>query len=144
VFAPTPSSLEHAVGDFGRFSEVINQQIALVEMDGTVREGIVQAASASELTMRFGSGEKTFQRDVIASAERLRDRRVDGTIKGAIFGTVMGLLVAQAYQDNAGAAILGSAVVYAGLGFALDAAQTHREPIYRGTPKAAAKISFRF
>ena len=146
VFAPGSSASDGALEDFARLATAVNSEIAIVDTDGAVREGILRSVSASELTMQFGSGERTFSRDAIASAERLRDRRLDGTIKGAIFGAVIGLLMSQAYEGGAGAgsAFLASVAIYSGIGYAFDAAQTHREPIYRGPAKPAAKISLRF
>jgi hypothetical protein len=142
----TPHSSERALSDFGRFEKAVNTEIAIVDMDGTVREGILRSVSASELTMEFGASQRIFQRDAIASGERLRDGRLDGTIKGAIFGLLIGVLTSQAYDSGRDAApvFLGSVAVYAGLGYAFDAAQTHRQPIYRGAPTPAAKIALRF
>jgi hypothetical protein len=96
----------------------------------------------------LGGGTKTFSRRVVASAERLRDGRKDGAIKGAIFGAVMGLIVIP-FSDSSGesvGAIATSAALYSGIGWALDASQSHREPLYRSAPAPAAgvKLSVRF
>ena len=89
--------------------------------------------------MRFQSGERVFQRAEVASAERLKDGRRDGAIKGAIFGAIVGILAIQG-TDTRGqstAAFIGSAAIYSAAGFGLDAAFTHRQPIFRARPATA-------
>jgi len=142
---PTPKASAKTLADFARFNKAVGQEITIVDLDGNVREGVLKSLSSSDLTMQFGSGERTFSRDAIASGERMRDGTVDGAIKGAIFGGVVGLMMA-GYDDGSGAAIvLTSVAVYSGIGWAIDASQTHREPLYRGRlPKPALKISWRF
>ena len=134
------------VADFTRFSQSIGKQIAIVDREGIVREGRLASATADELTMDFSGTQKTFARDAIASGERLRDGRLDGTIKGAIFGLVAGLYVAAEVPDQGKAtAILTGMAIYGSIGWGLDAAQNHREPIYRAPkPAPALKVSLRF
>jgi len=148
AIGPAPKASEATLADFSRFSKALNTAIALVDRDGTVREGILVASTIDDVTMRFGSGTKTFARADVMSAERLRDGRKDGAIKGAIFGALMGLLAAPLYEDGQqqAAGFVTAVALYGGIGWALDAAQNHREPIYRGTlaPAPAVKLSLRF
>jgi hypothetical protein len=39
---------------------------------------------------------------------------------------------------------IGSIVVHSGIGFALDAMQTHRETLYRAPPKTPMSLTFQF
>jgi hypothetical protein len=58
----------------------------------------------------------------------------------------MGLLISEAY-DSGASGFVGSVAIYGGIGYLLDAAQTHREAVYRGpvtAPALGAKLSFRF
>jgi hypothetical protein len=60
----------------------------------------------------------------------------------------MGLVLGQGYDLSAGD-WLGWVSAYAGIGWAIDAAQTHRQPIYRVPGSSAAakptvKMSLRF
>lgn len=151
LFTLGPKSSDAALADFSKFSSAINKPIALVDRDGTVREGVLTNATGDDVTMRFGSGTRSFARADVVSAERLRDGSKDGALKGALFGALVGLLMAQAYDSDADAynGFLGSVVVYTGIGWALDAAQTHRQPIYRVPASSAAakpsvKMSLRF
>jgi hypothetical protein len=148
AFGPGPKPSEQALADFSRFSNAVGTEISLVDRDGTVREGLIAGATADEVTMKFGSGSRAFPRVDIVSAERLRDGRKDGAIKGAIFGAVLGLIVVPFYETS-GQKVGGVAsmmALYSGIGWALDASQTHRETIYRSAaaPAGAVKISLRF
>jgi hypothetical protein len=148
TFAPAPQPSESTLADFSRFSKTIATRISLVERDGTVREGTVSAISADAVTLMFGIGERTFQKTEIFSAERLRDSSKDGALRGVLFGAFMGLVLGQGYDLSAGD-WLGWVSAYAGIGWAIDAAQTHRQPIYRVPGSSAAakptvKMSLRF
>jgi hypothetical protein len=150
IVAPSSQPGERELTDFERFSKAIGREIALVDRDGTVREGLLEGATADHVTMRFGSGATTFTRAAIVSAERLRDGRKDGAIKGAIFGAVAGIFAMQGFDSASEgmAGWAGSVAFYSAVGWALDAAQTHREPIYRAQPSGVApppvKLTLRF
>jgi hypothetical protein len=149
TIGPNPKTPDHVLADFSRLVKAEGVEIALVDRDGTVREGVLASAGADQLTMQFGAGQKTFARTEVVTAERLRDGRKDGVIKGAIFGAITGLFAMQGFNkpEEGLAAFAGSVAVYSAIGYALDAAQTHREPIYRaaGTPAPPpVKISLRF
>jgi len=154
TIAPVPGPPSHVLADFSRFSSAIDREIAIVDVEGTVREGTVTTVTADDVTLRFGSGVKVFPRASVTSAERLRDGRLDGAVKGAIFGAILGLLTMQAYESTGErfGAWAGSTAIYGGIGYALDAAQTHRQPIYLAPASAAAattitaslKLSLRF
>jgi hypothetical protein len=140
---------DHA--DFSRFTKAIGAEIAIVDRDGIVREGLVTAASADELTLNFSGVEKTFARDAVASGERLKDGTRDGFIKGAIFGAVAATVAMQGYNSqgstrgNMAAGWVSAVAVYGGIGWLIDAAQTNREPIYRSAaPAPSLKLSMRF
>jgi hypothetical protein len=147
TLGPGPGTPEHVLNDFSRFSRAIGSQVSLVDVDGTVREGLVIAATENEVAMRFGAGTRTFSRPVIESAERLRDGRKDGAIKGAIFGAVIGLIVTPFYETT-GQKLGGfatSVAIYSGMGWGLDAAQNHRQAIYKAkAPSTGVKVSLRF
>jgi hypothetical protein len=129
-----------ALEDFSRLSKALNTDISLVEADGTVREGKLVAAGPDGVTMQFASGTRAFKVDQIASAERLKDGVGDGALKGAIFGVFLGLVTHSTRADF----WVSSIAVYSGIGLALDAAQTHRETLYRAPPRPSLSLSFRF
>ena len=146
---PGPKPSERGLADVSRLVKAIDTEIALVDRDGTVREGLVTAVSADDVTLRFGSGSRAFPRVDVVSAERLRDGKKDGAIKGAIFGAVIGLILTPYYDTSSqkAAGVATSTAVYSAIGWALDASQTHREPIYRAVvpaPAGSVKMSVRF
>jgi hypothetical protein len=126
--------------DFSRLSKALNTDISLVEADGTVREGRLVAAGPDGVTMKFAAGTRVFRADQITSAERLKDRVGDGALKGAIVGVFLGLVTQSTRADF----WFSSIAIYSGIGFALDAAQTHRETLYRAPPRPSMSLSFRF
>jgi hypothetical protein len=121
------------LADFSRMSKAIHMEVALIDSSGVIREGRLIAATADALTLATPSGQRSFQRAEIAGAERIRDGRRDGLIKGMVFGAVTGIFAVQGLRTPAQgvAAWFGSIAIYGGVGWALDAAQTHREPLYR-------------
>jgi hypothetical protein len=147
AIAPAPGPSEKRLADFSRFSGAIGAPIAIIDRDGTVREGRLSAAAADSVTVMFSGGERSFSQPVIASAERLKDGVKDGFIKGAIFGAVVGVFALPGYDSRGGAVAgyLGSVAVYGLIGTAIDASQRHREPLYRApVPAPAMKVSVRF
>ena len=116
-----------------------------------MREGIVTEATAEEVKVRFDSGVKSYSRASVASAESLRDGRIDGVIKGALFGFVVGALASQGCESAERCHTWALGLVTGGVGYLLDAAETHRQPLYRAQaqraaakPKPALSLSFRF
>lgn len=148
LFGPSQKTPDEKLADFSRFAAAEGTNIALVDQEGTVREGLLLSTTADAVTMKFGRGERVFERSAIASAERLRDNSRDGAIKGALFGSLLGLVMAGAYSTGNDAEIfLTHVALYGGIGWALDAAQTHRQPIYLAKPQPpapAVKLALRF
>ena len=145
TITPVPGPSARTLTDFTRFSKAVGAPIAIIDRDGTVREGRLSAATADSVTVAFGGGERVFSAAAVASAERLKDGLKDGFIKGALFGAVVGILAGQGY-DSPGAATagwFGSVAIYGLIGTAIDASQKHREPIYRAAAPAM-KVSVRF
>jgi hypothetical protein len=153
---PDARTSGHQVDDFSKFTTAIGAEIAIVDRDGIVREGVLTDVSADSLTMSFSGVPKTFSRDVVASGERLKDGSRDGFVKGAIFGAIAGALFMQGYDSydgrrgNMAAGWLSGVAVYGGIGWLIDAAQNHREPIYKAvpvvttSPTAGVKLTLRF
>lgn len=145
AFAPTSQPSATALADFSRLSKAAGQGIALVDLDGTVREGLLILATDEALTMRFAGGDRIFSRSTVTSAERLRDGNRDGAIKGALFGALIGAIAAQFDAGSSGEVFFKSVAVYGGIGWMLDASQKHRQPIYRAAaPEPSLKVSLRF
>lgn len=149
LMLPAQQPSTETLGDFSRFSKAIGREIAIVDVGGTVRQGIVRAVTSDDVTLDFGSGSRAFPRSEVASAERLRDSRVDGAVKGALIGTLLGFMVAEYYDGTFQklSVVTRSVALYGAIGYGLDAANTHREPLYRAAAPVAApsvKMAFRF
>lgn len=149
--APMPGPPAKALADFSRISRALNQQIALVDADGTKHEGVLTAADGDQVSVKLGSATKTFSRANIASAERKGDGRIDGVVKGALFGFVIAALASQGCDDTTRCHPWRLVAATAGVGYWFDAEETHSRPLYRAPamiaaakPKPALSLSFRF
>jgi hypothetical protein len=141
------------LADPSRIAQAIKQEIALTDTAGIVREGVVVDVGPEGVTMRLDSGIRSFAFSQIASAERLKDGRLDGVAKGLLWGVVLGLLPNQGYTSQESAlgewarAVAGFGVI----GYLLDAAETNREALYRsptsststGGPALASTVALR-
>jgi hypothetical protein len=145
--APAKQPSAETLADFARFSKAVGREIAIVDRDSLYQEGTLTAASHAAVSVRIGSSTTTFKRDAVMSAERLRDSRKDGVIKGALFGALLGALASQGYtsEARANAGLRKSVAACAAIGWALDAAESNRVPIYRApAPAPKLKLSLRF
>lgn len=149
--APMPWPPAKALADFSRISRALDQQIALVEADGTEHQGVLTAADGDQVSVRLRSGTKTFSRANIASAERKGDGRIDGVVKGALFGFVIAALASQGCDDTTRCHTWKLVAATAGIGDWFDAEETHSRPLYRAPvlmatpkPKPALSLSVRF
>jgi hypothetical protein len=122
---PTPVRSAHKLEDFSRLSRAIGERILLIDPSGVVREGVLAGATADGVMMRFGSVTQTFPRAEVASAERLKDSPADGVLKGMLFAALCG------WGDTGASAYLAGIAVFGGIGYLIDAGESHREPLYR-------------
>lgn len=149
IVGPRPEPPPARLADFTRVATAVGADVVVVETDGLVREGRLVAADADSATLRFAAATRQIPRTAIASADRRRDGWKDGLIKGALLGLAVGVGFSQAYEDGGPRyhAIASSVAFYGAAGAALDAAQSHREPLYRaptGAPPPAAKPKWSF
>ena len=153
TIAATPARAQ-GLGDFSRFSKAIDKQIALVNTDGTVREGVIVAAGPDSVTMQLGSGTRSFANGQIASADRMKDGRDDGVFKGALWALLFASLGSQGLtsSDNKFLYFVEAMALGGAIGYALDAGETNRQPLYRAPAQQTAapkqklglSLSFRF
>jgi hypothetical protein len=151
MVAPVPGAPDSVLADFSRFSKVVNTRIAIVDQDGTVHEGVVTEANLDAVKVRADSGLKSFSRASVASAERLRDGRIDGVLKGALFGLVIFGIASQGCDSTTRCHTGALIATTAGIGYVLDAMESHRPPLYRAQAQREAgklnptlSLSFRF
>jgi hypothetical protein len=146
VLIPTPQPSADTLMNFSRLSKAFGHEIALVDRNGTVREGRLVATTVDAATMEFASGTQVFTRDEITSVTRLKDSTRDGLIKGLLAGALLSAYVmGQLGADGSGGMFLRATAAYGVMGWALDAANKNRQPVYRAPAKGAAvKLTLRF
>lgn len=129
----TPGARPQRLADFSRFSESLNKKIALVDIDGAVREGVLVAAGPKGVTIKLASDTRFFAIDQIATAEKMTDGRDDGVAKGVLWGLLFVSMGSQGLTDSADALLYfaGTVAVFGTLGYALDAAESNRQLFYR-------------
>ena len=149
--APLPGPPAKALTDYSRISKAINKQILLVETDGTVHEGVLTAVTGDQVSVRSAAGERTISRANVFSAARKGDGRIDGVVKGALFGFVISAFASQGCNDTTRCPPWRLVAGTAAIGYWLDAEETHSRPLYRapGQPKAvepqpSLSVSVRF
>ena len=145
VLGPMQERADRQLEDFSRLSRAIGKDVALVDRNGVVREGIVEAATADDVTLRLGSATQVFPRAGIASAERLKDSKINGAVTGALVGLFVVALSGQGYSDPPPRHVPWLWVAgFAGAGYVIDAAQG--KPLYRAPelPAPTLKVSLRF
>ena len=144
IFVATPAAHAQGLEEFSNISRAIGKEVSVVDRSGLIREGIVEAATADQVTLRVGSAMQSFARAEIASAERMKDESSDGAIKGALWGLALILVPNQGGFSFTGYA--GAVAVFAAAGYLIDAGESNRQPLYRA-PSASAptlKLSWRF
>ena len=147
VFVAVPVQAQ-GLEDFASFSRAIGKEVSIVDSSGLLHEGIIEAATADAVTLRFGSATQSFPRAQIASGERIKDESSDGAIKGALWGLLLIILPNQGWNST-GDWFKGSCVIVTTFtvgGYLLDAAESHRQPLYRAAAASAPtlKMSWRF
>ena len=141
---PGPQPADSLI-DFSRLARAQGAQISLTDLEGLVLEGTLTSAGADALTMEFGNRQRVFTKDSIASADRVPDRAIDGLIKGALFGVLLGFVAASEPGDRTD--FVCPFLMSSAIGWWIDDAKRNREPIYRASPKTlqpAVRLSLRF
>ena len=146
IFLPSPEQRAHRLEDFSRLSRAVGKEVSLVDRSGLIHEGIVEAATVDGVTLRVGSATVSFPRAEVASAERVKDGRIDGAIRGALIGAVLTGLGSQGCVSATACPFWRPVAVYAVAGYLLDASESNPQPLFRAPSASAAtlKVSFRF
>ena len=133
VPAPPPSADQLA--DFTRLAKAVDEEVYVV--DSTGQERRVTLLEAGDQAVRFMVGQQTLEmsRDAIIRVDRVRDRNLDGIIKGALFGLLIGG-IAEANTSSNGGYLLRGALAYGSIGYLLDVGHVARQPVYRATVSA--------
>lgn len=140
LFSPFPHLDPAKLAEFDRVLKGIGADVYIVDVNGTERVGRLMGATRSGLRLRVAAGELSIDKDAVAEVDRRRDSSLDGAIKGAVLGALMGMLA----DGGNNRLWLTSTAVYAGIGFALDAAVSARQPLYRARPPASLVVRLKW
>lgn len=127
LFSPVSFVAPATLADFDRLHRKVGVEVYVIDVQGLERVGRLLGADASTLRLDVPAGEIVLQRPEVVEVDRRRDSVIDGTVKGVLFGGLMG---AAAFGGRSGW-WLRSAAIYGAIGFALDSAHGAREPLYR-------------
>jgi hypothetical protein len=134
---------DDVVDDFARLAKSVNSEVRLVESNGSIRQGILTAVMSDTVTLALDTGARTFARNDIVAADRLRDSVKDGFIKGVVLGAIVGLLPGGLTNTNPRwtAWWIGSMAV---AGAAFDGVRGQQVPIYRAGATFSPTVAVRF
>jgi hypothetical protein len=150
ISLPDPSQSPDRLADFARLRKAVGEVVYLTDGNGQERRLTLLEAGEHEVTLSNGAQSIVMQKDAVFTVDRARDRTIDGLLKGAAIGLVMGLLVESEIPGSDGSIIASGMLAYGTVGYLLDRASTARQPLYRGRPSMpasthpAASIRFRF
>jgi hypothetical protein len=136
--APDPTLTPERLADFARLRKAIGQTVYVTDSNGQERRLTLLEAGEREVTFGTGAHSIVMQKDAVFTVDRSRDTTLDGTVKGAAIGLIMGLLTASAYEESEGEIVLSGVLTYGAVGYLLDRANTARQPLYRARPVASA------
>lgn len=134
LFVPVTHLSPANLADFERLPGKVGTEVYVVDALGLERVGRLIGADGSGLRLAVPAGELQLSRADIAEVDRRRDSVLDGTIKGLIFGALVGGLA----SGGRGSMWWSATAIYGGIGFALDSAVRAREPLYRAPPPSGA------
>ena len=131
IACPDIGPSKEALGDVSRIRHALAETVYVVEDDGLERYGRLLQADSTKLTLAAGARAITIETDRVARVDRPRDRTIDGVVKGAAVGFILGVLGHQGLNGSARGFISGQMVAFAGLGYVLDVAHAKRTPVYQ-------------
>jgi hypothetical protein len=131
---PDPTLTPARLADFARLHKALGQEVYVTDANGQERRLKLVDADDLEVTFSTGAQSIVMHRDAVFTIDRARDSTLDGTVKGAAIGLVMGLLVASELPESQGTIVASAVISYGAVGFMLDRANTSRQPLYRARP----------
>jgi len=137
AFAQEPT-LGTVVGSSGCWPVTSRERVVVTMDTGPARTGTLLCMGPEEI-MLTGSGKLPLS--TIRQIAKPRDSALDGVLKGAAVGLVILVFCA---PDCPGEYVIRSAIGYALIGGAIDAAQGNNKTIYRREPAAAVAWRVRF
>lgn len=102
--------------------------------------GRLLKVSADSLILEDNDGSHEFALAKIRRVDAENDSIRDGAIKGVIFGGVLGLLYAAAYDDAR--PLFTSVLVYGAIGAGIDALNRNKHTVYSGPARLAVTIKW--
>jgi uncharacterized protein YcfJ len=132
---PAPLPPAEQLADFTRLAKAVDEEVYIVDSNGQERR--VTLLEAGDQAVRFMVGQQTLEmsRDAIVRVDRVRDRNIDGIVKGALIGLLIGG-IAEANTSGSEAYWLRGMLAYGGIGYLFDVGHVARQPVYRATVSA--------
>ena len=117
-----------------KLTDARGHQVAIIDTDKREWQGRLLEVGKDALTVELDSNARQFPIDTVKRVDVEGDRVIDGVIKGALFGGVLGALATAEFRGA-----LSGAMVYGLIGAGLDALNHCRHTVYRA-PAAVARI----
>lgn len=138
VVMPFPASAQTAPN---KLDSAEGQLVFVVDSDSREWQGKLIKVSADALEIDGESGVRRFELSNVKRVDSDGDRVLDGLLKGAVFGALMGAVFSS--NDYRGQAMVGGAMVYGLIGLGVDALNSSKHTVYRGAAKPAPQIAMK-
>jgi hypothetical protein len=135
ITLPAPSPSDERLADFARIRKAVDEEVYLVDSAGQERRVTILQAGDRAVTVLVGQQSVQMSRDAVVRVERMRDTNVDGVIKGALLGLLVGLAIEANAPNGNGRFLLQGVLTYGGLGYLFDRGNVSRQPLYKAPPR---------
>lgn len=116
---------------------VRGQHVFVFDSDRREWQGKLLIVAKDALTLELDSAPRVFPLSDVIRVDAEGDSVRDGTIKGAIFGALLGLL-----STNDARGVVAGAAVYGVIGLGIDALNSNKATVYRAPATALVKVSW--
>ncbi|MCA1585587.1 MAG: hypothetical protein LC791_12755 [Acidobacteria bacterium] len=146
AYFPGPPIDAKALADFTRLQRELGHIVQVTDRNGKEMIATLGTADANELTLEFGRHVQRLAATEIAHIERRGDSVVDGAIKGALIGLILGTLTAQGAETpgDTWKVFLGSMGLYGSLGVLIDHGHDGWTSVYRSPPAPSIAMRVRW
>ena len=118
--------------ELNKLSEARGHLIAVIDTDSKEWQGRLLEITKTSIVVEVDSAARRFELAAVKRVDAHGDRTIDGLIKGALFGTVLSLvMVGPRY-------VPGAAAIYGLIGLGADAMNNCHHTVYRRQPVAAS------
>lgn len=131
IAVPAPEPPAHELANIDRLRRALQQEVYLIDTTGQERVVRILEVGTDAVTIAVVQQSSTLQHDRILAVDRAKDSKLDGTVRGALVGLILGGLIESGVGNGGGRHVLAGAVTYGLVGYLFDRAAASRQKLYR-------------